>query len=188
MISQNKFAIVTKAYMNKLYTLLFVFTVASFVLQVFAQSTAIKRASLSTSVADAHSIQHGQYKVQQSIGHMGIMSTVNHNQHTATRGFLLPQMGASTAKPIADFDWVVYPNPFDRYVNIDFNGPVSGDMVIRLHDVTGQLILEKEVAAKQQQRIHLGHLAQASYVLHVQVMGKTFSQTLLNHKNTNRED
>lgn len=150
--------------------------------------TMIKRASLSTSVAGAHNIQFGNYKVQQSIGHMGIMSTINHDQRAVTRGFLLPQLGkVSTETPSADFNLVVYPNPFTTYVNIDFNAPVTGDMVIRLHDILGQLIIEKEVTAKQQQRFYLGHLAQAEYVLNVEVMGKTFSQVLLNHKTTSKE-
>lgn len=174
--------------MKKVYTFLFAFTVVAFASQTFAQSTAIKRASLSTSVADAHIIQRGQYKVQQSVGHMGIMTLANHGKHTATRGFLLPQGAASSEKTIPDFDWVVYPNPFESYVNIDFDAPVSGDMEIRLHDVTGQLILEKEITAKQQQRVFLGHLAQAEYLLSVELMGKTFSQVLLNNKKTNKED
>lgn len=156
--------------------------------QIFAQGTAIKRASLSTSVANAHSIQNGQYKVQQSIAHMGIMGSITHDSHTMTRGFLLPQMGAPAEKPIADFNWAVYPNPFATYINIDFDAPVSGDMVVRIHDVTGQLIMEKEVVAKEQQRIHLGHLAQAEYVLTAELMGKTFSQVLLNYKNLKEDN
>jgi len=39
--------------MIKLYTFLFSLTVAAFASQIFAQDTAIKRASLSTSVVDA---------------------------------------------------------------------------------------------------------------------------------------
>lgn len=156
--------------------------------QIFAQGTAIKRASLSASVADAHSIQKGRYKVQQSVGHMGIMTLAHHGKHTATRGFLLPQGAASSKETIPDFDWAVYPNPFDSYVNIDFDAPVSGDMVVRLHDILGQLIFEKELTAKQQQRVFLGHLAQAEYLLSVELMGKTFSLPLLNHNKTTQDN
>ena len=177
-----------KISMNKRYTFLFAFTITAFASQIFAQNTAIKRASLSASVIDAHSIQKGHYKVQQSVGHMGIMTLAHHGKHTATRGFLLPQGAASSKETIPDFDWTVYPNPFDSYVNIDFDAPVSGDMVVRLHDILGQLILEKELTAKQQQRVFLGHLAQAEYLLSVELMGKTFSLPLLNHNKTTQDN
>jgi hypothetical protein len=96
-------------------------------------------------------------------------------------------LGASSNQPIPDFDWTVYPNPFRTYINIDFSVPVSGDLVMRLHDVTGQLIMEKSLPAKQQQRIDLGHLAQAEYLLTAEIMGKIFSQTLLNYKSTQHD-
>jgi len=71
---------------------------------VFAQGK-ILRSSLSTSVSEAHDIQKGQYKVQQSIAHMGIMSTINLDKRAVTRGFLLPQFGSvSTETPSADFN------------------------------------------------------------------------------------
>lgn len=146
--------------------------------------TSVKRASLSTAPV---STQKGTFLVQQSVGHMGIMTLANHGSHSVSRGFLLPQLGASSNQPIPDFDWTVYPNPFRTYINIDFSVPVSGDLVMRLHDVTGQLIMEKSLPAKQQQRIDLGHLAQAEYLLTAEIMGKIFSQTLLNYKSTQHD-
>ena len=112
----------------------------------FAQ-TKVLRASLSTA---PQTVQVGNVTVQQSVGHMGIIGSITHDSHTMTRGFLLPQMSASEEKPIADFNWVVYPNPFDTYINIDFDAIVSGDMVVRLHDILGQLIIEKEVQCDKQ--------------------------------------
>lgn len=118
---------------------------------------------------------------------MGIMSTVNQKNVSVTRGFLLPQSTNGQAvgnEQIPDFEWSVYPVPFDTYINIDFDVPVSGDMVIRLHDITGQLIMEQIQLAKQQQRIYINHLAQAEYLLTVAVMGKTLTKSLLHYKKT----
>jgi len=133
-------------YMIKFYFLTILFSCTL----VVAQQSAIKRSSLSTSVVNAHDIQVGHYKVQQSIGHFGIMNTDNLKNYTVTRGFLLPKYGASKENPIPEFDWVVYPNPFESYINIDFDIPVFGNLTIYLHDVTGQLIIEKKVIARQQ--------------------------------------
>lgn len=60
-----------------------------------------------------------------------------------------------------DIDLQVYPNPFVDHLNLAFNTSVTGDVVVHLHDVTGQLIDTKVSKAKQEQRIDLGHLAKA---------------------------
>lgn len=173
--------------MRHVYTKVFVIFFLSSATVLFAQGK-ILRSSLSTSVAGAHDIQMGQYKVQQSVAHMGVIGSVKRDNHIISQGFLLPQEGVSTEKPVLDFDWMVYPNPFDTYVNIDFDAPVTGDMVIRLHDVSGQLIIETEQAAKQQQRLHLGNLSQGEYIISAEVMGRTFSRVLLNYKRKQKED
>lgn len=64
-----------------------------------------------------------------------------------------------------DIDLQVYPNPFVDHLNLAFNTSVTGDVVVHLHDVTGQLIDTKVSKAKQEQRIDLGHLAKAQYLL-----------------------
>lgn len=149
------------------------------------QSVAIKRASLSTA---PQTIQKGHYKVQQSVGHMGIMTLAHHGKHMATRGFLLPQGATPSEETILDFDWAVYPIPFSTHINIDFSAAVSGAMKLLLFDVTGQLIVEKTLEAKQQQRIPMGHLAQGEYIIQIKVMGKTFSLQLLNHNKTTQDN
>ena len=141
----------------------------------FAQ-TKILRASLSTAPQTA---RVGDFTVQQSIGHMGIIGTVNHQQHTILTGFLLPQSAATSAVQNIDIDLQVYPNPFVDHLNLSFNTSVTGDVVVHLHDVTGQLIDTKVSKAKQEQRIDLGHLAKAQYLLTVEVMGKHFTYKLI---------
>lgn len=159
--------------------------VISFHTAAFAQGK-IKRASLSGSFSDPQITHKGGHSVQHSIAHMGILTTLSHDNKTVTRGFLLPQSGVSREESAVDFGWVVYPNPFQTYINIDFNAAVSGEMVIRIHDVLGQLVTEKSVTAKKHQRLNLSHLSQAEYFLSVEVMGKTFNQTLLNNKLSSR--
>jgi len=171
--------------LRNIYAPILLLSVISVHTTAFAQGK-IKRASLSTAVSDPQTPHNGRHSVQQSIAHMGILTTLRHDNRTVTRGFLLPQSGVSKQASVADFGWVVYPNPFQTYINIDFNAAVSGDMVIRIHDVLGQLVTEKSVTAKKHQRLNLSHLSQAEYFLSVEVMGKTFSQTLLHHKPSRR--
>ena len=172
--------------MKNIYSILAVIVLLSLPDGAFAQLK-IKRASLSTSVKNAPDIQIGNYNVQQSIGHMGVMGTVNHSENAVLRGFLLPHDAVSTVVPPADFDLYVYPNPFVDYVDLSFSKTVSGNMLLRLHDVTGRLVFEQTSQVKQKQRIDLGFLAQAEYILSVEVMGELFSQNLLNYKTPNKE-
>lgn len=153
---------------------------------VMAQQGAIKRASLST--APVTSSSNG-YTVQQSIGHMGVMGTTTHDNHTVLRGFLLPQAVVAqqaVAPQAAAVEWTVYPNPFITHINIEFSAAVSGDMYVTLFDVAGQLVFEKTLTAKQKQRIPTGQLAQGEYILYVTVMDQTFSSQLLNYSTQHR--
>lgn len=147
----------------------------------------IKRASLSASVRDAHSIHNGSYKVQQSIGHMGIKGVSNHQEYTVLKGFLIPKNDVESSIINPDFNLQVYPNPFVDYIELDFDGTVSGEMVVLLHDVTGKLIFKTVSQVKQQQRIELGHLAQAQYILTVEAMGQQLSYSLLHYKSPKEE-
>lgn len=128
--------------MKNFYTLIVL--VLLLIKDVAFGQTMIKRASLSTSVAVAHNIQFVNYKVQQSIGHMGITGSIKNQNRTVLRGFLLPQSAATTSTPTLDFNLSFYPNPFVDYVELSFDTPVTGDMAARLHDVTGQLIIVED--------------------------------------------
>ena len=117
--------------MKNIYSILTVIVLLSLPDGAFAQLK-IKRASLSTSVKNAQDIQIGNYKVQQSIGHIGMMGTVIHNENDVLRGFLLPHDAVSTVVPPADFDMYVYPNPFVDYIDLSFSKAVTGDMNVQL--------------------------------------------------------
>jgi hypothetical protein len=140
----------------------------------------VKRASLSSSVNN--NTQTNGYKVQQSIGHMGITGSFKSIGHAVLNGFLIPQNTTSTETIVPDFNLEIYPNPFIDHINISIQTAVSGEMMVRLYDITGQLVTERLSIAKKVQRIELSQLPQAQYILSVEVMGKTFSYKLLNYK------
>jgi hypothetical protein len=161
------------------------FLIVALIFCVFSVANAqlkVKRASLSSSVNNAHKIQTNGYKVQQSIGHMGITGSFKYLGHDVLNGFLIPQNTISAETIVPDFDLEIYPNPFIDHINISIQTAVSGEMVVRLYDITGQLVREHLSKAKKEQSIELSQLPQAQYLLSVKVMGKTFSYKLLNYK------
>lgn len=138
----------------------------------------IKRASISSSGNYTHNIQTNGFKVQQSIGHTGISGSFKNLGYVILNGFLIPQKTSSAETIVLE----VYPNPFIDHINISIPTAVSGDMVVQLYDITGQLVKESLSKAKKEQRIELSYLEQAQYLLSVEVMGKTFSYKLINYK------
>lgn len=144
--------------------------------------TKILRASLSTA---PQTVQSNDFTVQQSVGQMGLMRTSEQRGNTTISGFLLPQTSAQKIQettPQLPIEWQLYPNPFSTFINIDFSEAVSGDMHLLLFDVAGQLVMQKTLEAKQQQRIYIDHIAQGEYILQVSLMNSTFSAQLLNYK------
>lgn len=172
---------ITPQPLKQIYTFYIVLLFSVYSGLSFAQ-TKILRASLSTA---PQTIQTGKYTVQQSIGHLGLIRTSEYNGNNAISGFLLPQTDAQNTKPITpqpSIEWQLYPNPFSTHINIDFSTAVSGNMQLLLFDVTGQLVMDKTIEAKQHQRIPMGHLGQGEYIIQVSVMNSTFSAQLLNYK------
>tara|TARA_B110000444_G_C18289014_1_gene344253 strand:+ start:117 stop:494 length:378 start_codon:yes stop_codon:yes gene_type:complete len=72
---------------------------------------------------------------------MGGMTKVDHKNHTVARGFLLPQ-GSSVTQLVNPIELTINPVPFDTHLNVDFSTAVSGDLSIRLLDVTGRLVFD----------------------------------------------
>lgn len=172
--------------MKNIYNVLIVALIFCASNATHAQSK-IKRASISSSVNNAHNTQTNGYKLQQSIGHMGITGSFKNLGYAVLRGFLIPQnilsteiVMSSTETRLPDFDMDVYPNPFIDHINISISIAVSGDTAVRLYDITGQLIMEILSRAKKEQRIELSHLSQAQYLLSIEVMGKIYYYKLLN--------
>ena len=168
--------------MKQIYvtTFLLLFSLSS----VLCAQGRIIRASLSTSVTNAHNITQGKYKVQQSIGHAGVIGTRKHSNITAFRGFLLPVARPQSQQELDsdfDFGWSIYPVPFDTHVNIKFDSPVSGEMTFRLFNILGQLVLEKQQLAKQHQQVPLENVSKGKYLLTIDVMGKQLSKQLLQY-------
>lgn len=113
-----------------------------------------------------------------SIGHTGGMAMADHENHTVTRGFLLP-LGPSTTGVVNPIGITIYPVPFDTHLNIEFSRAVSGDLSVRLLDVTGRLVFEKAQTAEKQQRFELEELAQGEYFVEVILENETFTETLI---------
>lgn len=144
---------------------------------LLAQHQPILRASLSTSFNSSQDT-NSRYKIAYSVGHMGGMAKADHKSHTVTRGFLLPQ-GFSGTQAVNPIELTIYPVPFDTHLNIEFKTAVSGDLSVRLSDVTGRLVFDKVQTAKKQQRFDIGALAQGEYFIEVVLENQIFTKSII---------
>lgn len=164
---------------NHVYVICIAFTCISSL--SFAQGE-IMRASLSTALVSENNTNDLGYMVQHSVGHMGIIGTVDQRNHTVMRGFLLPQ--EAERDTAVELNWSIYPVPFDDEITIEFDKAVSGNLIVRLYDVAGKIVAEKYDDAAQKQQIQFDYLAPGEYLIMVEVMGNTFSRQILRTNKT----
>ena len=66
---------------------------------------------------------------------------------------------------------IVYPNPTDARLNLQFNVPVADDFSLSLHDAQGKLVIEKKLGTLSTgvhyETLDLGHLPQGMYVCRI---------------------
>lgn len=76
----------------------------------------------------------------------------------------------------------VYPNPFRNFVNIYFDSRVHGRVIIRLINMTGEMIKQKElyVRAEETTRINTDELGPGMYFLEIRQEGKRTFRKLIN--------
>ncbi|KAB1063774.1 T9SS type A sorting domain-containing protein [Salibacter halophilus] len=69
-------------------------------------------------------------------------------------------------KPARDINTKIYPNPALGYFNIEFTGILPDEAQYMMYDFTGKLVREGTINS-QIQRVELGNLANAQYILKI---------------------
>jgi hypothetical protein len=72
-------------------------------------------------------------------------------------------MMTSTAEPDNSFDWIIYPNPTDNELTVEFK-QVGNPMSFNVYDINGRLILTEQVNGNAQ-RISTGNLLPAGFYI-----------------------
>lgn len=105
-----------------------------------------------------------------SVGEMALVHTATAPNIIVTQGVLQPseiETGISDSQ-LADGQILVYPNPVDDIVNVAANLPSGGTLQLRVYDLNGKMLNQKEMAihsGKESTSLRFAHLASGSYVL-----------------------
>lgn len=113
--------------------------------------------------AGSHQVNIGHHHYEYSIGEMILTSTEHHSNLIVTQGFLQPQLNSSATTTQVDPGWegniMVYPNPVQNILNIEFNSPGPEEYSIQLLDMTGNILYQQLVEKQSSKKVHSMNLS-----------------------------
>lgn len=126
-----------------------------------------------------HTNSNHNYFVQQSIGQMSVINTFDINGYRFRQGFLQPiNPSILNSRFDINLEAITFPNPFVNLVKVKFLDPINNDLLVRVFDMYGRLILSKEYQFTQNLEIKIGEIATGVYNLRID-SGNKFMETKL---------
>jgi len=76
-------------------------------------------------------------------------------------------LALSNTKETIQSDFLIYPNPVNEILTIDFSNAISSEVTIKIYDLLGKLILEEEIN-NQKNLINVSKLQSGNYFLKIE--------------------
>ena len=145
---------------------------------VFAQTTGVKRATISSSI--------GSSKYPQSIGQSSVViGTSRVQSYDLLQGFLAPDFPifSRTPETLELIRLQSYPNPFTSQVKLKLDRSHPYPLQLQLFSIAGLQVWSGEFPAntKELNLDQLEHLAVGVYLLRLYTNQQVFTQTLIKH-------
>jgi len=145
---------------------------------VFAQTTGVKRATISSSI--------GSSKYPQSIGQSSVVIGSSRVQSfDLLQGFLAPDFPivSRTREPLELIRLQAYPNPFTSQVKLKLDRSHPYPLQLQLFSISGLVVWSGEFPAntKELNLEQLDHLSVGVYLLRLYTTQQVFTQTLIKH-------
>ncbi len=120
------------------------------------------------------------YNISQSFGQSGVIGTFVKKDYTLRQGFQQPLLSLKNgALSSFTLNCLIYPNPFNQFLNISFNERIKREIQVYIYDLTGKPVLYKKYRASQFIYIPIRNLANGIYVLNASANNKKFSAKLI---------
>lgn len=120
------------------------------------------------------------YFIQQSIGQQSVINTFDRPDFSLRQGFLQP------INPLlinhrfdTKLDAIVFPNPFTNQIQVKFIDPINRNLIVRIFDMSGRLILRREYQDTQNLNIVIGEIAAGIYNLRIDNGNKFLESKLI---------
>ncbi|MFK8006077.1 MAG: T9SS type A sorting domain-containing protein [Saprospiraceae bacterium] len=123
------------------------------------------------------------YFFQQSIGQASVINTFNANNHQLRQGFLQPIKAALINSGFdTTIDVLLYPNPFDETINLEFEEVLIDEIIITLHNIIGQQIHQEKFAPTENLTFQFHNLPIGTYILRGHMRSQTFALKIIKQK------
>jgi len=145
---------------------------------LFAQTTGVKRATISSSI--------GSSKYPQSIGQSSVVIGSSRTQsHDLLQGFLAPDFPifSRTPETLELIRLQAYPNPFTSQLRLKLDRSYPQTLQLQLFSIAGLSVWSGELPAntKELNLNQLEHLSVGVYLLRLYTTKQVFTQTLIKH-------
>jgi hypothetical protein len=145
---------------------------------VFAQTTGVKRATISSSI--------GSSKYPQSIGQSSVVFGASRVQsYDLLQGFLAPEFPivSRTPETLELIRLQAYPNPFTSQLKLKLDRSYPQTLQLQLFSISGLSVWSGEFPAhtKELNLDQLNHLSVGVYLLRLYTTQQVFTQTLIKH-------
>ncbi len=100
----------------------------------------VQRSTISSSGSSSVNTVLGEtYYVSQSVGQQSVIGTRNAQNYTVRQGFQQPPVKVEVISDASsDLEAIIFPNPVDAWVTIQFGEEVKTPIEVILFDVTGK--------------------------------------------------
>lgn len=118
--------------------------------------------------------------VFQSIGQFSPIGNYSVNQKSIFQGFQQPLIKKTKIDIENKYNVVVFPNPFEKYLNFLFKNYNPKKVKISIYDLNGKLIREfKKDIIKNQLRLFLEDLKDSNYLINIAAPGYFYSTKII---------
>ena len=141
----------------------------------------LQRATLGNSGSSTEiSNSDENYYISQSVGQSSVTGTFNNENHSIRQGFQQPPIRVViNTETNNDLDAIVYPNPVDTYVTIQFNEELTHSIDMVLYDISGKLVFSKTQRPTNSFNLDLSFLPSGTYMLNITSENKRFLARLI---------
>ena len=113
---------------------------------------------------------NGHFNVSQSIGQAGVIGTYHQDGYTLLQGYQQPLLSIHKFQTtdVHQLKAVVYPNPFNESINIEFKEPIEGMVYVTVADMIGKTLFNQEYPSAPLLRLPLNTIPEGLYVVKVE--------------------
>jgi len=157
-----------------------IYFITTILLAFIIQAQAQIGLEMNTISSASNSYSSSSIKLDWTIGELAAVNTISGNNYTLTQGLHQPDkftVGINDFE-LQNFSINLYPNPAVSQINLDLIGSIGSDVVIKIYDATGRIVvpayfinLFQDITPAQ---IDVSTLAQGAYFIEISSKNRNF--------------